>query len=191
MTCPCQHLRWSSTAGEWNCSRHPGSIRFNLHHGEFYASSFCIGQLLICYDMSWQLGGVNLGNDANVTSTFPYYGQFSQVLATFLCTKGLPSADPQRFGLLSFANDQLDECLTRVWTAESLLLEDAPWVGQKMLLGMVYLIAGASGPQQRYGKVCITNFLKKRARMICIRYYKVIWSIIIILNQTDAQSCRT
>ncbi|CAK9023892.1 Tetratricopeptide repeat protein 39A (TPR repeat protein 39A) [Durusdinium trenchii] len=46
------------------------------------------------------------------------------------------------FGLLSFANDQLDECLTRVWTAESLLLEDAPWVGQKMLLGMVYLIAG-------------------------------------------------
>ena len=87
--------------------------------------------------------------------------------------KGLPSADPQRFGLLSFANDQLDECLTRVWTAESLLLEDAPWVGQKMLLGMVYLIAGASGPQQRYGKVCITNFLKKRARMIiyCIRLY--------------------
>ena len=49
-----------------------------------------------------------------------------------------------RFGLLSFANDQLDECLTRVWTAESLLLEDAPWVGQKMLLGMVYLIAGAA-----------------------------------------------
>ena len=29
-----------------------------------------------------------------------------------------------RFGLLSFANDQLDECLARVWTAESLLLED-------------------------------------------------------------------
>ncbi|CAJ1460344.1 unnamed protein product [Effrenium voratum] len=46
------------------------------------------------------------------------------------------------FGLLSFANDQLDECLARVWTAESLLLEDGPWVGQKMLLGMVYLIAG-------------------------------------------------
>ncbi|CAE7281104.1 Ttc39c [Symbiodinium sp. CCMP2592] len=46
------------------------------------------------------------------------------------------------FGLLSFANDQLDECLARVWTAESLLLEDSPWVGQKMLLGMVYLIAG-------------------------------------------------
>lgn len=46
------------------------------------------------------------------------------------------------FGLLSFANDQLDECLSRVWAAESLLLEDAPWVGQKMLLGMAYLIAG-------------------------------------------------
>ena len=44
--------------------------------------------------------------------------------------------------MLSFANDQLDECLARVWTAESLLLEDGPWVGQKMLLGMVYLIAG-------------------------------------------------
>eukprot|EP00438_Fugacium_kawagutii_P032441 Skav223745 [mRNA] locus=scaffold3575:151051:154790:- [translate_table: standard] len=52
------------------------------------------------------------------------------------------------FGLLSFANDQLDECLTRVWTAESLLLEDAPWVGQKMLLGMVYLIAGTPGVVQ-------------------------------------------
>ena len=51
-----------------------------------------------------------------------------------------------RFGLLSFANDQLDECLTRVWTAESLLLEDTPWVGQKMLLGMVYLIAGPADP---------------------------------------------
>ena len=42
-----------------------------------------------------------------------------------------------RFGLLSFANDQLDECLSRVWTAESLLLEDAPWVGQKTL-GRLY-----------------------------------------------------
>eukprot|EP00435_Cladocopium_sp_Y103_P047441 s100_g13.t4 len=53
------------------------------------------------------------------------------------------------FGLLSFANDQLDECLTRVWTAESLLLEDAPWVGQKMLLGMVYLIAGGAASRSK------------------------------------------
>lgn len=51
----------------------------------------------------------------------------------FKLKNGVDMVNGTRFGLLSFANDQLDECLTRVWTAESLLLEDAPWVGQKLL----------------------------------------------------------
>lgn len=46
------------------------------------------------------------------------------------------------FGLLSFANAQLEECLQRVWLAEKLTLEDPPWVGQRIILGIIYLTAG-------------------------------------------------
>lgn len=68
------------------------------------------------------------------------------------------------FGMLSFANDQLDECLRRVWLAEGLLLEDRQWVGQRMCLGMVYLIAGVVQAAKNAWLKAGVNFVR------CLRY---------------------
>ncbi|KAF4656277.1 hypothetical protein FOZ61_007057 [Perkinsus olseni] len=46
-------------------------------------------------------------------------------------------------GLASFANDQLDDCLSRVWLTEKLAAESPDqWVGQRFLRGMCYMFGG-------------------------------------------------
>ena len=45
-------------------------------------------------------------------------------------------------GVASLANDQLDECLARLWEADRLAALDAPWVGKKVVRGVCTLCAG-------------------------------------------------
>ncbi|KAF4669397.1 hypothetical protein FOL47_002557 [Perkinsus chesapeaki] len=46
-------------------------------------------------------------------------------------------------GMASFANDQLDDCLSRVWLTEKLAAESPDqWVGQRFLRGMCYMFGG-------------------------------------------------
>ncbi|EER12553.1 conserved hypothetical protein [Perkinsus marinus ATCC 50983] len=46
-------------------------------------------------------------------------------------------------GLASFANDQLDDCLSRVWLTEKLAGESPDqWIGQRFLRGMCYMFGG-------------------------------------------------
>ena len=45
-------------------------------------------------------------------------------------------------GVASLANDQLDECLTRLWEADRLASLDTPWVGKKVTRGVCTLVAG-------------------------------------------------
>ena len=45
-------------------------------------------------------------------------------------------------GVASLANDQLDECLSRLWEADRLASLDTPWVGKKVTRGVCTLVAG-------------------------------------------------
>ena len=45
-------------------------------------------------------------------------------------------------GVASLANDQLDECLARLWEADRLAALDTPWVGKKVVRGVCTLCAG-------------------------------------------------
>ena len=45
-------------------------------------------------------------------------------------------------GVASLANDQLDECLARLWEADALAAMDTPWIGKKVTRGVCTLVAG-------------------------------------------------
>ncbi|GBG30334.1 Tetratricopeptide repeat protein 39C [Hondaea fermentalgiana] len=45
-------------------------------------------------------------------------------------------------GVASLANDQLDECLQRLWFAEQLAAEDSDWLGKSVVRGICTLVGG-------------------------------------------------
>mmetsp|Transcript_8253 Transcript_8253/g.11986 ORF Transcript_8253/g.11986 Transcript_8253/m.11986 type:complete len:698 (+) Transcript_8253:143-2236(+) len=45
-------------------------------------------------------------------------------------------------GVASMEDDQLDECLSRLWEADALAAQDTAWVGRKVVRGTCYLVAG-------------------------------------------------
>mmetsp|Transcript_10802 Transcript_10802/g.16587 ORF Transcript_10802/g.16587 Transcript_10802/m.16587 type:complete len:692 (+) Transcript_10802:183-2258(+) len=45
-------------------------------------------------------------------------------------------------GVASMEDDQLDECLSRLWEADALVAKDKAWVGRKVCRGTCYLVAG-------------------------------------------------
>jgi len=45
-------------------------------------------------------------------------------------------------GVASMEDDQLDDCLARLWEADRLASLDAPWVGRKVVRGVCHLTAG-------------------------------------------------
>lgn len=45
-------------------------------------------------------------------------------------------------GVASMENDQLDECLVRLWDADSLASSDVDWVGKSVVRGTCHLVAG-------------------------------------------------
>eukprot|EP00565_Helicotheca_tamesis_P005358 CAMPEP_0185735250 /NCGR_PEP_ID=MMETSP1171-20130828/24688_1 /TAXON_ID=374046 /ORGANISM="Helicotheca tamensis, Strain CCMP826" /LENGTH=693 /DNA_ID=CAMNT_0028405473 /DNA_START=3 /DNA_END=2084 /DNA_ORIENTATION=+ len=45
-------------------------------------------------------------------------------------------------GVASMEDDQLDECLSRLWKADELASNDTAWVGRKVCRGICYLMAG-------------------------------------------------
>merc|ERR1712083_459085 len=45
-------------------------------------------------------------------------------------------------GISSLANDQLDECLTRLWRADELTTESDDWVGKSVVRGICNLAGG-------------------------------------------------
>lgn len=64
------------------------------------------------------------------------------------------------FGVLSFANDQLDECLERVWIAEKLVAEEDPWIGQRIVHGVIFLMAGCVQSMKNSWLKAGVNFMR-------------------------------
>uniref|UniRef100_A0A7S3UYN8 GOLD domain-containing protein n=1 Tax=Aplanochytrium stocchinoi TaxID=215587 RepID=A0A7S3UYN8_9STRA len=63
-------------------------------------------------------------------------------------------------GVASLENDQLDECLVRLWEAEELAAKDSDWLGKDVVRGIVTLVGGAVQVLQHSYAKGVYNVLK-------------------------------
>jgi len=63
-------------------------------------------------------------------------------------------------GVASLADDQLDECLERLWYAEELASNDSEWIGKSMVRGIVTLVGGVIQCLQHSFVKGVYNILK-------------------------------
>lgn len=63
-------------------------------------------------------------------------------------------------GVASLANDQLDECLQRLWYAEQLAAEDSDWLGKSVVRGICTLVGGVVQCLQRSFVSGVFNVIK-------------------------------
>ena len=73
-------------------------------------------------------------------------------------------------GVASLANDQLDECLARLWEADALATLDTNWVGKKVVRGVCTLCAGVVQCLQQNIVRGVYNIL--RSWSVGIRYLR-------------------
>lgn len=72
-------------------------------------------------------------------------------------------------GVASLANDQLDECLARLWEADALAAQDTAWVGRKVTRGVCTLVAGVVQCLQRNAVKGVYNILRSWQWIRCLR----------------------
>ena len=72
-------------------------------------------------------------------------------------------------GMASLNNDQLDECLERLWTCDALAQKADVWVGRKVVRGICVLCAGMVQIMQKSYVKGVVNVVKSWQYIKCLK----------------------